>query len=237
MRRAKNPGLIECLFLLFAGLVKFYFLAMAWIVKALIRLLAWLLPELWAAATFFARLLLSVVRGIGRGVAWIVRENAEESKRLDAVRREIWEARLDRWLSRRADECDEEEPEEWEEEEDLLPVLLPETVDAPELPPMAFQFVDDLPEVREEPEEGEPDPGEDDCFSLLPGGCPEKALPILERRLAALYTRKEKAEYVNRADERGEAWEKYTTTKAWRGLLWEIDYTEKQIELIERAVG
>lgn len=194
--------------------------AAAWLVVAIFR-------GLWA-----------VLSGIGRGVAWVIRENREEGRRLDAERRE-------RWAERHGLTEEEEEPEE---EEAFLPEPKEETTEeeAPVLPPFGFKFegfqveapkeeapVEEV--VEDSIRELEDQEADDEAFALLPGGSPERAVVILRKRLAALYTRKEKVEFVNGADPK--TWERYQQTKAWRGLLWDIEYAETQLELIERAVS
>jgi len=207
------------------------------------ELVGWLLiggmkAAAWLTVAIF-RGLLAILSGIGRGVAWVIRENREEGRQLDAERRE-------RWAERHGLTEEEEEPEE---EEALLPEPEAETPEeeAPVLPPFGFKFEgfqveapkEEAPveEVAEDSIRELEDPGteDDEAFCLLPGGSPERAVVILRKRLAVLYTRKEKVEYVNGADPK--TWAKYQQTKAWRGLLWDIEYAETQLELIERAVS
>lgn len=208
-----------------------------WLLIGGMKAAAWLVVTLLPV---IFRGLWAVLSGIGRGVAWVIRENREEGRRLDAERRERW--------AERHGLTEEEEDAEPEEEEALLPEPEAETPEeeAPVLPPFGFKFegfqveapkeeapVEEVVEdsIREL-ENPEPD---DEAYALLPGGSPERAVVILRKRLAALYTRKEKVEFVNGADPK--TWAKYQQTKAWRGLLWDIEYAETQLELIERAVS
>lgn len=208
-----------------------------WLLIGGMKAAAWLVVTLLPV---IFRGLWAVLSGIGRGVAWVIRENREEGRRLDAERRERW--------AERHGLTEEEEDAEPEEEEALLPEPEAETPEeeAPVLPPFGFKFegfqveapkeeapVEEVVEdsIREL-EDPEPD---DEAYALLPGGSPERAVVILRKRLAALYTRKEKVEFVNGADPK--TWAKYQQTKAWRGLLWDIEYAETQLELIERAVS
>ena len=87
--------------------------------------------------------------------------------------------------------------------------------------------------LSEGPDEEE-ETAEDDCFSaLLRGRSIEKAIADEERRLLALYRRKDKMEFVSGADPK--AWEKYQKTKTYRGLMWEIEQAEETIARLERA--
>jgi len=54
-----------------------------------------------------------------------------------------------------------------------------------------------------------------------------------ERRLLALYRRKDKLEYINGGT--AQAWAKFQTTKTWRGLLWEIEDAEERLARLEKA--
>lgn len=52
-----------------------------------------------------------------------------------------------------------------------------------------------------------------------------------KKRLALLYDRRDKAEYLNNTDPK--AWERYQKTKTWRGLLYDIEAAERKIRLLE----
>ena len=52
-----------------------------------------------------------------------------------------------------------------------------------------------------------------------------------KRRLAALYDRRDKAEYLNNTSPA--AWARYQNTKTWRGLLYDIEAAERKIRLLE----
>lgn len=170
------------------------------------------------------RITIEIIRWMLKGMASVARLLADEMRRENAALEERRRERLE-------DECEEE----WEEEEeDDLPPLLP---------PMEFRFIGDgeLPEDDDDDDEDDDeDDGDDDedemdsAYAWMPGGSAEKAIAILERRLATLYERKERAEYINHIDDA--SWKKYTQTKAWRGLLWDIDYTEKKLALIENGL-
>ena len=188
------------------------------------------------------QVLVEVLRLALNGMRWVIAENKRESVLLDARRREIWEERLDRWWGRSAPA--DEEPEEEEEEPDEPPdAELPEE-EPPALPPLVFNYIGDGEfdkvaaddeEDNEGEEEADDDPGEDECFCNLPGGSVAKAIAIEERRLLALYRRKEKAEAVHSGNEK--EWERYQNTVAWRSLLWDIEDTETRLVYLKRAVG
>lgn len=169
------------------------------------------------------RIAIEIIRWMLKGMASVARLLADEMRRENAALEERRRERLE-------DEC---EVELEEDEDDGLPPLLP---------PMEFRFIGDgeLPGDEddddigdEDDEEDEEDDGEE-AFSWMPGGSAEKAIAILERRLATLYERKERAEYINHIDDA--SWERYTKTKAWRGILWDIDYTEEKLALIEKEL-
>lgn len=103
------------------------------------------------------------------------------------------------------EEEDEEEDEWWEDEE--LGLLLDEEDDSED---------------------------EDEGFShLLHGRTIEKATADEERRLLALYRRKDKLEYVNKRT--AEEWDRFQQTKTWRGLLWDIEDAEERLARLEKA--
>lgn len=105
--------------------------------------------------------------------------------------------------------------EEWDEEEEGAPALLEEAAD----------------EAEEIPEEEE-----DDIFrAYLHGRTWEKALSDEERRLFALYNRLEKVRYLNEEDP--ESWKKYQRTKAYRGLMWDINEAEELVIKLEGYLG
>lgn len=206
------------------GVVAGFVGLMVEVCKVMFAVLAWLIPALFRA-----------VVAVLRGVAWFLRRAAEEGKQLDEDRRAKWEDRLERWDARRLarwgvypDEVEEEEDEV--EEAAVLPIL-----------PIAEEVegeVVEADEVEEDEEdevflpEIEEDPATLWALSTMPYESVEKAVSVLERRLKCLEARKEKAEFVNRADEGGEEWHRYQNTKAWRGLLWEIQHTQAQLEML-----
>lgn len=105
--------------------------------------------------------------------------------------------------------------EEWDEGEEEAPALLEEAAD----------------EAEEIPEEEE-----DDIFrAYLHGRTWEKALSDEERRLFALYNRLEKVRYLNEEDPK--AWKKYQKTKAYRGLMWDINEAEELVIKLEGYLG
>lgn len=135
----------------------------------------------------------------------------------------------------------DEELEDWQyddelddEGEDVTP-LLPEVFDEDDMESYPDGEEQEEEECYEEEEDEAPEryEGEDELV-WYPGGSPERAIEILERRLECLYERKDKAEYVNKVDDA--TWKKYQTTKAWRGLIWEIERTEEKLEWLEEAV-
>ena len=84
------------------------------------------------------------------------------------------------------------------------------------------------PEAVELVEEGE----EDRCFTdLLRGRTVSKAIADEERKLLALYRRKDKLEAINRGDPT--TWERFQKSKTWRGLLWDIEDTENTLKRLE----
>ena len=97
------------LFDMVAEVFKAMFVVSVWIIRGGVSLLVLLLGQ------------------VGRGIRWIAAKNKEESVRLDARRRELWEERWERWTARRSAEEEEVEEvgpavlpiaEEVEEEED-----------------------------------------------------------------------------------------------------------------------
>lgn len=83
----------------------------------------------------------------------------------------------------------------------------------------------EAPEEWEELEEAEEEE-EDKDESLL-----ALNLDREKRRLAALYDRRDKAEYLNNTSPA--AWARYQNTKTWRGLLYDIEAAERKIRLLE----
>lgn len=63
----------------------------------------------------------------------------------------------------------------------------------------------------------------------------ETAIRQTEKRLAMLYNRKDKYEYIN--GETPEKLEAFKKTKAWRGLEWDIKDAEERLARLERARG
>lgn len=56
----------------------------------------------------------------------------------------------------------------------------------------------------------------------------ELTIAQLQKRLNVLYSRMDKLKYVNGVD--AETWEKCQKSKAYRGLVWDIDDTEERLE-------
>ena len=162
-----------------------------------------------------------IPRVIERKQALIARKNAEESRQLNEVRR----AKLEAARAWRYETTDEVEEEDDVTEETVLP-LLPEAVE--ELPPIEFRFIGSADEV--EAVEAEDDGADEWVLSTMPWDTADKARKVLERRLKALEDRRAKAEWVNKVDE--VTWTRYQNTKAWRGLLWEINHTQAQLEML-----
>lgn len=63
----------------------------------------------------------------------------------------------------------------------------------------------------------------------------DTAIRQTEKRLAMLYNRKDKYEYIN--GETPEKLEAFKKTKAWRGLEWDIKDAEERLARLERARG
>lgn len=224
-KRKKQASLSADLFDVFAAIVKVMLAAMVEVIKFAVQVIAWFVPNMF-------RGLWAVLRWIVRGIVWVYKENAREVKELDAVRR----AKLEAARAWRYETTDEVEEEDEVTEEAVLP-LLPEAVEVEPSAPCEVE-VDEVEEDDEDAEdevflpEIEEDPATLWALSTMPYESVEKAVSVLERRLKCLEARKEKAEFVNRADEGGEQWGRYQTTKAWRGLLWEIQHTQAQLEML-----
>lgn len=60
----------------------------------------------------------------------------------------------------------------------------------------------------------------------------ELSIPQLQKRLNALYNRRDRLEYINGTTP--ESWKKFQGTKTYRGLEWDIQDTE---ERLERAIN
>lgn len=213
-KRKKQASLSAELFEVFAAIVKVMLAAMVEVIKFAVQVIAWFVPNLFKG-------LWAVLRGIGRGIAWIARKNAEESRQLNEVRR----AKLEAARAWRYETADEVEEEDEVTDEAVLP-LLPEAVE--ELPPIEFRFIGSADEV--EAVEAEDDGADEWVLSTMPWDTVDKARKVLERRLKALEDRRAKAEWVNKVDE--VTWTRYQNTKAWRGLLWEINHTQAQLEML-----
>ena len=56
----------------------------------------------------------------------------------------------------------------------------------------------------------------------------ELTIAQLQKRLNVLYSRMDKLKYVNGVD--AETWEKCQKSKAYRGLVWDIEDTEQRLE-------
>ena len=149
-------------------------------------------------------LFIGAVKVLWAGLCWIAAENRKEVKSLNEERRAKLEA-LDLELACPEEEEDEEEEDEWE----------------------------DLDLLDELEEEGDEDVEDEAFCHLLHGRTLEKATADEERRLLALYRRKDKLEFINKST--AEAWEKFQATKTWRGLLWEIEDAEERLARLEKA--
>ena len=213
-KRKKQASLSAELFEVFAAIVKVMLAAMVEVIKFAVQVIAWFVPNLFKG-------LWAVLRWIGRGIVWVYKENAREVKELDAVRR----AKLEAARAWRYETADEVEEEDEVTEEAVLP-LLPEAVE--ELPPIEVRFIGSADEV--EAVKVEDDGADEWVLSTMPWDTVDKARKVLERRLKALEDRRAKAEWVNRVDE--VTWTRYQNTKAWRGLLWEINHTQAQLEML-----
>ncbi|MBR6530154.1 MAG: hypothetical protein IKT43_01920 [Clostridia bacterium] len=213
-RRKKQASLSAELFEVFAAIVKVMLAAMVEVIKFAVQVIAWFVPNLFNG-------LWAVLRWIGRGIVWVFKENAREVKELDAVRRAKLEAAR-AWRYETADEVEEE----YEVTDETVLPLLPEAVE--ELPPIEFRFIGSVDEV--EAVEVKDDGADEWVLSTMPWDTVDKARKVLERRLKALEDRRAKAEWVNRVDE--VTWTRYQNTKAWRGLLWEINHTQAQLEML-----
>ena len=213
-KRKKQASLSAELFDVFAAIVKVMLAAMVEAIKFAVQVIAWLVPNLFKG-------LWAVLRWIVRGIVWLFKENAREVKELDAVRR----AKLEAARAWRYETADEGEEEDDVTDETVLP-LLPEAVE--ELPPIEFRFIGSADEV--EAVEVEDDGADEWVLSTMPWDTVDKARKVLERRLKSLEDRRAKAEWVNKVDE--VTWTRYQNTKAWRGLLWEINHTQAQLEML-----
>lgn len=182
-----------------AQLMKYALICAGWILRGFFQGLAYILRSVWA------------------GVKWIAAKNRGESIRLDADRREKWEARWSRWTDR------EEEPEE----EEAVPVaVMPEPCEAePDLPPVSFCFIGDaeLPSASA-PVEEEEDPFEEED---------RKEAARCAKRLQVLRDREDKMRFVHSTTP--EEWERYQKTVAWRSLMWDIQDMERRLEYLERT--
>ena len=58
--------------------------------------------------------------------------------------------------------------------------------------------------------------------------CQEVTIPQLQKRLNALYNRRDRLEYINGTTP--ENWKKFQSTKTYRGLEWDIQDTEERLE-------
>lgn len=56
----------------------------------------------------------------------------------------------------------------------------------------------------------------------------ELSIPQLQKRLNALYNRRDRLEYINGTTP--ESWKKFQGTKTYRGLEWDIQDTEERLE-------
>lgn len=78
--------------------------------------------------------------------------------------------------------------------------------------------------------------GSDDEDPAFCGLDREKEIKRLERVLEGMYTRRDRMLYTYGCMDRGatdEDWAKLEKTKAWRGLQFDIKYTEKRIEMLK----
>lgn len=82
----------------------------------------------------------------------------------------------------------------------------------------------------------EDEPEDDDSDPAFCGLDREKEVKRLERVLEGMYTRRDRMLYTYGCMDRGasdEDWAKLEKTKAWRGLQFDIKYTEKRIEMLK----
>lgn len=76
----------------------------------------------------------------------------------------------------------------------------------------------------------------DDAFAiLLRGRTIEKATFDEEKRLLALYRRKDKLEAINSTD--AATWARFQQSKTWRGLLWDIEDAESTLARLDGMKG
>lgn len=179
-------------------------------------------PEDEEDLNLFCRFIVAAVRGgfsvlrFADGITWPIRRHWAKQIEQGAELEERYEA------------VDESIPEEDGE------AFCDQSEELPEAMPIAPMIPVKVEEEAPSPvvEEVEDDGNDWDPLALLPGGGNiDKAITILERRLSVLYDRKDKAEYLNKVDVA--TWEKYQKTKAWRGLMWEIERTEGILSRIE----
>lgn len=90
---------------------------------------------------------------------------------------------------------------------------------------------DDYPSVLINPTPTAQVPTDDDAF---PADL-DKAIKKLQTRLYRLYDRRDRAMAINRTS--NSAWAKYTNSKEWRGLAYDIQYVENQIDYLTRAAN
>lgn len=170
-----------------AGLVKWSFIGVAYLLK-------YLLLGVWA-----------VLKAIGNGIKWVAARNKEESIRLDARRHELWEERWARWSH-------EDQVEDVEEEEDILPDVI-EMAQAVE----ASAPVEEVEEYLDE----------DDPEEI------EKEIRRQVKRLTALRNKEDKMRSIHSTTDA--EWERYEKTVAWRSLQWDIRDAEMRLEYLERT--
>lgn len=87
-------------------------------------------------------------------------------------------------------------------------------------------------DIEDDPCEAIAGSDEDEAFQNLNI---ETAIRQTEKRLAMLYNRKDKYEYIN--GETPEKLEAFKKTKAWRGLEWDIKDAEERLARLEKARG
>ena len=186
-KRSASDEMANFLVEAIAGLVKWSFIGVAYLLK-------YLLLGVW-----------SVLKAIGNGIKWVAAKNKEESIRLDARRHELWEERWAKWSH-------EDQVEDVEEEEDILPDVIE----------MA-QAV----EVSAPVEEVEEDLDEDDPEEI------EKEIKRQVKRLTALRNKEDKMRSIHSTTDA--EWERYEKTVAWRSLQWDIRDAEMRLEYLERT--
>ena len=113
-KRSASDELANFLVEAVAALVKYACIGVAYLLKYAVL-------AVWAVLREIFDVLFRGLRSLWHGIKWVAAKNKEESIRLDARRRELWEERWDRWTARPS--AEEEEIEE--EDEEVAPAVLP----------------------------------------------------------------------------------------------------------------